>query len=467
MIARAFRRSVVALAIALSATYAMPARASDFTDCASAVGGAALAGPEAIAAVAQDPKILQCAPLVTDPGFIALATALAALKAKGKFGDADQCINMLPNLLAEAATASGVLASTAQTEWGCACRVAVVGLDAFNKGANAISNVANSCGKLVDDAYCSSIGGTDDDCNDLPETPPAPPEDNACRWPEGRTCYCDNIYTQNQYGAEVHVVYDWHPELQGDLPPTSGVCVNEKDPTDRRTTYVCSSPFDPSKYSCAPGSQCASSQAFIDWHNSTPIGSRHPVNPLDPTTFLVCAPCSSITNGVAKGGGGCGCADGYQPTYETGVSGKQTLVACSCPAPMQEGYHFGQQKSCACPVFGQVPHVVRGKLVCACPTNQQLENGTCRSCRGNEVYNPDTLSCERPTLPPKGEFRERIQPLPPTFETPPATPIRPGVGLGRQRPPTMTPPQRGGPPGPPLRPAQRFRPPFRPIEPIR
>lgn len=488
MTARRFRLSSLAtLAAALMATCLLrgptPARASDFTDCMEALGGAAWAvGPGAVIDTAKDPEVLTCASLVEDPEFDALVAALVALKSK--YNTVDDCKGLLPELLEQVASNSGVAASTVEAEWGCACRVAVDGFGAFKKAANAIGNVANSCGALAEDAYCSTFGGTDDDCMDMPETPPAPKQDAACEQPSPKTCVCDQTAHKTKALLDLEACMNRTEPFaqysncimphQNDVKygfdqwdPRSELCVKYETGQTYPPLY-CNPGLDPNQSSCGRGSQCGVNNAWLAWYNGNRWKPFGPQGPQNARSWSLCVSCDTVTNGAATGDGVCGCKNGYLPVYGTGLSGKKTLLSCSCPAPMQEGSRFGPEKSCGCPVFGQVPRMVRGKLICACPVDQQLDNGLCRSCSGSEVYNPDTLSCEHLTRPPKGESHERFQPPAPSFQTPPAPLLRPGMGPGRQRPPTMVPPQRARPNAPPQpRPMQRFRPPFRPIEPLR
>jgi hypothetical protein len=548
MIARGPRLSSLAM-LARAALVAIcllpgptPARASDFSDCMNGLGGVILAGPESVVELLENPATLPCLALVEDPEFDALVTALAALKAAHKFNTADECKNMLPDLLVQVATDAGVIDSTATAEWDCACRVAVVGLDALKNAINATANLINSCSALAKDVYCDTVGGTDDDCSGVnPPTPPMPKQDDACRAPRPYACGCDQNLKEKP-GIDLQQCLKQHPDIFDyakyclgapkqtgfdHWDPNSKLCVS----FETGQTYQpvsCAPAVDPNQYSCGFGSQCGVNAAWLAWYNGNPWKPVGPLGPQNGASWSKCVSCDTVTNGAPITDGVCGCKNGYVPAYGTGLSGKKTLLTCSCPAPMKEGKFMGQQTECRCPVFGQVPRKVGGKLICACPANQQLDNGLCRSCNNTEFYNTATLSCEHCPIGQKPDLQDRnkcvnlckpgeilqgsscmkcpantyshyligsegsCEPCPPGSYSPagssaclapPVPPVKGGarqrfqpapfqpppappmrMGPGRQRPPMMAPPQQARPAAPP-----RLRPMQRfrpPIRPI-
>ncbi|MGA2795624.1 MAG: hypothetical protein ABSE69_19335, partial [Roseiarcus sp.] len=419
--------TILGLAMLLSTT---SARASDLTQCLKGALSSAESAADLKAAedFLENPSNAACLAYIEDPTFLAVVGALTAIKAAGRIGDVNDCQNKAGQLagevIAAVAKALGVsidsntlndasallnteLGQTVTAYMNCGCAVAVTGEEGLVKTLKNLASMAESCGAFLGDvagdivtvagdilkglediatAIVNAIEDVIDDIfgsgDDLPNTPPPPPEDNACKWPQARICYCPTQYV-GKYPYQQPQDSDWRPDLQGSAPLAEGICVNRVTQA-QFVTWSCYPAFDPSQYSCGRGSQCASSPAFVQWYNSNPMEANTPINSLNPLSFLVCAPCSAVANGEASGDGVCGCANGYRPIYETGVSGKQTLMQCACPAPMTEGTHFGAQKTCACPMLGQVPRMSGGQMVCACPDNMQLDGGLCRSCDSTE-----------------------------------------------------------------------------------
>jgi len=469
MIAHRLRRLLLsvlasaALAMTCAPLLPTPVRADDFTKCLSGFGDVILAGPESALEVLENPEMWPCLSLVEDPEFDALVGVLAALKAKkdGAFSTVDQCKNMLPSLLVDVAAQANMLTSTATAEWDCACRVAVVGLDALKRALDAYDNLVNSCSALAQDIYCDTVGGTDDACSGVgPPTPPMPKQDDACKAPEPGYCSCDPTLHKeckwdhcvvdaqhfslhcwmddSNYSTYVEEIDPNNPPPPPPLPdqwqPKSNLCVSCMTHQTYKP-WSCTPAVDPNQFSCGYGSQCGVNNAWLAWYNGNRWKPAGPLGPQSGASWSKCVSCDTVTNGAPIANGLCGCKNGYQPLYGKGLSGKQTLLACSCPAPMKEGKFMGQQLECRCPVFGQVPRLIGGKLVCACPPGQQLENGLCRACTNKERYDPEAMKC----IPWQGKPWQVPPPVPPGggWIPPPGRP--PGATPTPQRPPPRGP----------------------------
>ena len=77
-------------------------------------------------------------------------------------------------------------------------------------------NLINSCSALAHDAYCDTVGGTDDDCSGVnPPTPPMPKQDDACQAPRPYACGCNETPHKTKAQLAIEHCLETHP---GDLP---------------------------------------------------------------------------------------------------------------------------------------------------------------------------------------------------------------------------------------------------------
>ncbi|MDO8397471.1 MAG: hypothetical protein Q7T45_06595 [Bradyrhizobium sp.] len=439
MIARALRPARIAAALqailvaALLAFHPAPARASDAGDCVASLAKAAISAPELEAAYdfLSHPENFPCLALLADPTFEfhAIVAVLIAIKQAGAFDTVDQCRNLIPSITAEVVLGvadklgisipddirkdsqklaqwitDNALGQIVTQEIGCGCAVAVYGIEGLEKSLANLKAMAESCGAVLqeiasviaegvkgalsaiedfingvvdafEDVFDAIAGG-----DDLPTTSAPPKGDVACYPPSTAWCLPDSSYCSGSDPAPVSY-YKCPADLKCTCQPGPG-----------GKPQLCAS-FDPAQSTCPVGSQCAADPAWLAWHNATPMGQKDPWSATNWRTWLKCMPCEGVANAVPLTAGVCGCAAGYQPVYQFGPSGKKTLTACLCPAPMQEGSFFGSTKSCQCPSLGQVPRMSNGKLVCGCPDNYQLEGGLCRACTSTEIYDAKQLAC--------------------------------------------------------------------------
>src|ERR1035437_1683825 len=73
-------------------------------------------------------------------------------------------------------------------------------------------NLINSCSALAHDAYCDTVGGTDDDCSGVnPPTPPMPKQDDACQAPRPYACGCNETPHKTKAQLAIEHCLETHP----------------------------------------------------------------------------------------------------------------------------------------------------------------------------------------------------------------------------------------------------------------